>query len=299
MDKSLGNLSIRVRLPEEVDYKVKEEVVILWERIFWVGLLALILLASLVGGYIGLVKQEPAPESAPAPSILESPVEEVNRSTAHFSKGEAVEVTSLPNEIMAASDPLIDLNPAQLALPSPSLEPQNELVTTDLSENKIAQVAHGSGLVDLANSETIELAAVEESTQGNSAAQSVGDEIDPSNPKIAPVTMSSDNLLRAVLTTGIKNREPLNNAPYIMSVADGELLKVFFFTELKGLRKQPVFFEWFLNDKRVARVEVRPRLATSSNYSSKFIDQHMRGKWRVVTLKQDGELLATATFEVH
>ena len=97
----------------------------------------------------------------------------------------------------------------------------------------------------------------------------------------------------------MKARQPANNAAAVLHVPDGELLTVYFFTELKGLRKQTVHYDWFRNDKRVARVKIRPRFDTTGNFSSKYIDGNMLGRWRVVAKTAAGEMLAAANFEVR
>lgn len=116
----------------------------------------------------------------------------------------------------------------------------------------------------------------------------------------AQVEIQSEHLTRAQLTPDLDaEREPVGYAPEIIPMNSDGLIRVYFFTEMDGLKGATVHHDWYLEDERSARVTVHPHLDTMKASSSKFIDRHMRGKWRVEVHTDAGESLALSEFEVR
>ena len=275
MAKPLTNLSIRVNIPEEKEYVVKEEVVILWGRIWAAAGALLLVVALLVVLLLNMAGSETTPAAQTVVDVdVDVPAAPLEAATVEAPSAVATTAKAVPQ---AVADPLAK---APLSL-------------VDTAVNVAVVPAQPSAaskeLAAEAVTEPVAVAPVDAAVTAPVA----------KTFKPAIVSSSSEHLLRAALATEMKARQPANNAAAVLHVPDGELLTVYFFTELKGLRKQTVHYDWFRNDKRVARVKIRPRFDTTGNFSSKYIDGNMLGQWRVVAKTAAGEMLAAANFEVR
>lgn len=112
-------------------------------------------------------------------------------------------------------------------------------------------------------------------------------------------TQAPEHILNARLSTGIRNREPVDTAPEQIAMNPEGLIRLFLFTELKDLKGENIHHDWYRNGQRVARVTMTPQLERLKAHSSKYINTNMRGDWRVEVIKDDGALLAEAAFEVR
>lgn len=114
----------------------------------------------------------------------------------------------------------------------------------------------------------------------------------------AAVTIQSPHLLRAQLTSAIESREPTDTLPTTVSMAGEDLIQVYFFTQLEGLKGHTVFYNWYLDGKRLAQVPVRAHLDRMRASSSKNINRSMLGQWRVEAVTGDGQKLGYGEFTV-
>lgn len=112
-------------------------------------------------------------------------------------------------------------------------------------------------------------------------------------------TKAPEHILNARLSTGIRNREPVDTAPELIPMNPEGLIRLFLFTELKDLKGESIHHDWYRDGQRVARVTMTPQLERLKAHSSKYINGNMRGNWRVEVIKDDGELLAETAFEVR
>ncbi|HEY7773316.1 MAG TPA: DUF2914 domain-containing protein [Marinagarivorans sp.] len=302
MTKPLTNLSIRVNIPEEKEYKVKEETVVLWERVIFAGLLMVAIIAGGVAllvwptddkAPVALGSNPSEPVSAPLQSVLQPSDsvggQQVNKQQA-LDVGVVQAVGTTAKAKVQLVEPRTDTAPVAKTppIPAPALSQAEPSVTVDsgTDERLLAnRAAEASALVD---KESVKDA---DDTQRDSPPAV--------DLPLAQVNSHSKHMLRAALATAVSGREPGNNAAAVLYVPKDQLLTVYFFTELDGLRKQTVHYDWFRNDKRVARVKIRPRFDTTGNFSSKYINTQMLGQWRVTAQTADGELLASARFEVR
>lgn len=113
-----------------------------------------------------------------------------------------------------------------------------------------------------------------------------------------PVTLYSDHVLRAQLTSRLEDKAPTERLGSRIRMNEKGLLRVYLFTELKGLKNQSVYYDWYLDSERRARVTVRPHLEQMRASVSKFIDQNMLGQWEVKVVLSDDTLLSRVRFEV-
>lgn len=114
----------------------------------------------------------------------------------------------------------------------------------------------------------------------------------------ANLEIASDHLQRAQLTWEIRDREPTTALPASISLGSKEVIRVYFFNELQGLKGQTVYHDWYLNDERVARVDINTYLDQMRASSGKYINQEMLGEWRVEAVTESGENLGTGSFSV-
>ena len=115
----------------------------------------------------------------------------------------------------------------------------------------------------------------------------------------ARVRILSDKLVRARLTRDVADQEPAGTASALIPMNARGLIRVYLFTEMEGLKGQTIHHDWYLDDEHMARVTMRPRSERTTGSSSKFIDQHMRGNWRVEVTTDQGEQLARTEFGVR
>lgn len=113
-----------------------------------------------------------------------------------------------------------------------------------------------------------------------------------------PITLHSDHILQAQLTAALDDKSPTDRLGSHIFMNERGLIRIYLFTEMEGLNNQRVFFDWYLNDERQARVTVRPHLEQMRASTSKFIDRNMLGDWQVKVVMSDDTLLTSARFEV-
>ena len=98
----------------------------------------------------------------------------------------------------------------------------------------------------------------------------------------------------AVISEGVENREP-TNAGTSFSVTAGRL---YCFTKIVGAAEPlEVTHVWYFGDVERARVALGVKAAAWRTYSSKAIQAHEVGAWRVEVLGPDGAVLETVSFE--
>ncbi len=102
-------------------------------------------------------------------------------------------------------------------------------------------------------------------------------------------------VLRAQLTSNIRQREPVDNIDHI-SLAGKPSRRIFLFLHLHKLGDERVTVDWFYRDTRVARVILPIGNDDWRTYSSKILSQNRPGSWRVTASDQSGNLLAEFRF---
>jgi len=115
----------------------------------------------------------------------------------------------------------------------------------------------------------------------------------------ADVHILSDHFTHAQLTSDVQHGEPIDHAGARIPMNEKGLIRVYLYTEMEGLQGRTLYHDWYLGDQRMARVTMRPQAATVAASSSKFIDRHMLGNWRVEVHSSDGEPMVRTAFEVY
>ncbi|MBU2883137.1 DUF2914 domain-containing protein [Psychrosphaera sp. B3R10] len=100
---------------------------------------------------------------------------------------------------------------------------------------------------------------------------------------------------RAIITTAIADREPVDN--YNEQTLPSGTNKVFFFTEVMNQADSNVTHRWFLNGKLEAEVKLNIGSNRWRTRSSKNLDANFHsGSWEVMVVAADGTILTTETF---
>lgn len=300
MNNSASTLSIRMKLPGEEETQrpePQEEVEYLWDRIIITSVAAvLVIVAAAAGGWhwLGQPELEAQPLLATqAATPAEDGATRESEAISSTQTSAAPAVASAPNST-SPTEPVITTPPPEQVTRTAGGTP----VAMDATETRKVQrsEARSSKGADRLAKATTSAAAPAAEPGSQSAGQAPADQ--PSQP-LAKVEILSDHLLHAQLSNGIRGREPVDHAAAVIPMNEEGLVKVFFFTELQDLQGQTVYYDWFLEDKRMARVRARPQLESTHAYSSKFIDRHMLGQWQVKVQTAKGDTLARAEFEVR
>ncbi|KZN40227.1 DUF2914 domain-containing protein [Pseudoalteromonas luteoviolacea] len=109
--------------------------------------------------------------------------------------------------------------------------------------------------------------------------------------------VDTSHISRAVLTSGIENREPVNVLKHLVEQNRFEE-KLYFFTEIKGLQGEVVQHLWFHQEQLMAEITLSISAPRFRTYSSKNIMPSQTGQWRVEVITQNGQLLAQKSFRI-
>lgn len=102
---------------------------------------------------------------------------------------------------------------------------------------------------------------------------------------------------RAVLTTGIEQREPVDVLKDNLKRTQFSE-KLYFFTEIKNLQGKIIHHLWFHQDQLMAEIPLTVGAVRYRTYSSKNIMPSQTGQWRVEVVTQQGQLLAQKSFRI-
>ncbi len=121
------------------------------------------------------------------------------------------------------------------------------------------------------------------------------------NAKVTSVALGAQIdvqfISRAVLTTGISEREPVDVLKESIEQTEFQE-KLFFFTEVRKLKGQTISHLWFHQDQLMAEIPLTISADRYRTYSSKNIMPSQTGQWRVEAVTEQGELLAQKTFRI-
>ncbi len=97
---------------------------------------------------------------------------------------------------------------------------------------------------------------------------------------------------RTVVTTGVTDREPVND----LQKVPAEDQKVFFFTELRGMKGESVTHVWKRNGEVMAEVKFDVGGPRWRVWSSKNMLPDWTGAWTVEVVGADGKVMASKEF---
>ncbi len=113
----------------------------------------------------------------------------------------------------------------------------------------------------------------------------------------ASVSIDTQYVTRALLTSQVLNREPvdlLNESIF----ATGAERKIYFFTELKNMKLKKVQHIWYFEGQKLAQVSLDITHNRHRTYSSKRIMPNQVGNWRVELIDKQYNVLASKSFRI-
>jgi hypothetical protein len=93
-------------------------------------------------------------------------------------------------------------------------------------------------------------------------------------------------------TTGVENREPLDQVTFVETNID----KIYLFSDLRELTGQTVTHRWSYKGETMAEVAFVVRGPRWRVWSSKDLRSNWVGDWKVEIIAEGGEVLAAETF---
>ncbi|QWV04644.1 DUF2914 domain-containing protein [Pseudoalteromonas shioyasakiensis] len=264
-----------------------------WRRIFMVSSVILVALAILVYSFIGAVNAEQSAQDEPQSELasveLQAPLNDAKQE-------EPKEVTASPvNEQPAVTDS--KQSAITEVVISDVAEPEANTVDTEIVSEQVfdgQQLPETSAVTPdeepLQTEEQIEVAAVPDVQQQFShsahiASVAIGAKID------------TDKVSRAVLTTDVVDREPVNvlkNDVKLAQISNS----LSFFSELRNMQGQTVRHQWYYQGQQLASIELAVSSPRFRTYSTKNIMPEQLGDWRVEVIDADGNLLAQKEFRI-
>lgn len=289
---------MRSPLPEEIATVYTEETELHWRRIIS-AILAVLAALTMVGWILmNSISAEQAAEVISAKPTIEESETGVQREAVADAESEP-RILQLEEAIPAI--PAVPAAPApaeplavEPAEPAPA-EPAP--TTTADSPSAPPQSAVPPLLEEVAPLE----ANVPETPASLLPPETAPDEFmdDPVDTSLAQVTRNPQYVSSLQLTSGLQNKNPTDVLDAQIMLGDRTLVKIYAYSELTNLKGEKVFHEWYLGDKRMARVPVGVYLNDMRASSSKYIDRTMAGDWRLEITRANGEKLGRMDFRVH
>lgn len=106
------------------------------------------------------------------------------------------------------------------------------------------------------------------------------------------VVLAEGSVARAIVTTAVSEREPVNDLDQVMAGND----KVIFFTELRGMEGQAVKHRWSHGDESLAEVEFNVGGPRWRVWSSKNLLPEWSGEWKVEVIDGEGNVVSEKLF---
>ncbi len=103
---------------------------------------------------------------------------------------------------------------------------------------------------------------------------------------------AAEGVARAAFTTAIDDREPVDE----VSSLDTDTSRVYYFTEIKGLKGQTITHRWEQNGEVQATVSFDIGGDRWRIWSSKNLQPEFTGQWQVMVLDEAGNVLSQNSF---
>ena len=116
-------------------------------------------------------------------------------------------------------------------------------------------------------------------------------------PTLALVEGFSTNIKRAQFTNDINQREPVDFVEGIVSAKSEGIKRVYFFSELMGLKGQTIRHQWLRNNKLETELKFNVKGNRWRVNSSKRLNPRAVGNWQVNVLNEAGNILVSKNFE--
>ncbi len=103
---------------------------------------------------------------------------------------------------------------------------------------------------------------------------------------------AAEGVARSAFTSAIDNREPVDE----ISQLDTDSSRVYFFTEIKGLKGQTISHRWEQNGEVQATVDFAIGGDRWRVWSSKNLEPAFTGEWQVMVVDEAGNVLSQDSF---
>ena len=117
----------------------------------------------------------------------------------------------------------------------------------------------------------------------------------PDEPSMVAAEADS-RVVRALLTSAVRDREPVDRLPPSIRVSDGSVDRIVFFSEVRDLAGQTLSHRWEYQGETMADVSFVIGPGSWRVHSSKRVTPAMTGAWRVVVVDEVGAELASVPF---
>ena len=111
-------------------------------------------------------------------------------------------------------------------------------------------------------------------------------------PENARMAFNPGSVARAVVTTGVKDREPVDHVDVVNNTID----RVVFFTELRDMAGQHVVHRWIHDGKVMAKVGFDVGGPRWRVWSSKHLEPDWVGTWTVQVVNVAGDVVDSKSF---
>jgi len=106
------------------------------------------------------------------------------------------------------------------------------------------------------------------------------------------------DVVRALLTTGVINKEPMDNMGLPLVLNKNKAKNVYYFTEIINRKGQYLFHQWFRNEKLIYKRKISILGNRWRATTSKLIPYSKGGMWSVRLVDKQGVILNEIKFEV-
>ncbi|WP_250655457.1 DUF2914 domain-containing protein [Alkalimarinus coralli] len=290
-------------------YEVNEETIIRWDRVVAVSVLALALMAVVIWGGWQLFSKTSSTKVdtdsfTDSGAVINSDLDSQalvleaapeNEQETIDASGKAVEGNTVAASSKGAES--VESSESSESVRSTKSEAAHNTALEDISkaaESKKSDVTPvGAGTAQIKRKTSAEKAVLVD--QGSRLAKpEQGAAINSPDP----VTIESSRIVKAQLTHRVKNSEPVDKLGSVIPMNEDKLIRVYLFTGMEGLKGETLYHDWYLSGKKMARVKIKVKNDKTSASSSKFIDRHMTGDWRVKVTTSRGDELVSASFNV-
>jgi hypothetical protein len=194
------------------------------------------------------------------------------------------------------AQPTVLTNPVHMAAPSVTTEIAVEPVAPakEVIEDAapVAAIPTQASTIEIAPPRSAELpAAVQEALPNQQTDTATG----PLTP--AQTAIVSSRVKRLLITDGVKSNEPQGDISDIRQRSKVKgLLKIYAYSEVQNLQGETLHYRWLHSGKLIADVKIKVRSNSWRSHASKYLNNQMRGNWRVELKTSEGELLAFTEF---
>ena len=279
------------------DYEALEESSIRWDRVITVSVCAVLLLISVIWGTLHFLSSSSSDKPSFDPLLAEQEVtsEELIEEVPAVESEIAITdiVTPAPKAIIESKSAVV----SESTVPSTPAKDSKPLVVSELAATSKVVTVDKVEVIETVD--VIEKVDVVEDVKKISEVKVEYKEKPVANAVFSdPISIESAHMVRAQLTYNLKKGNPVERLGDVISMNDDALIKLYLFTDMAGLKGETLYHDWYLADKRMARVKINVRSNSVSASSSKFIDKHMTGDWRVKVTNSKGDALVSAVFNV-